>query len=169
MAVPKVEHCCCDARICKCTVTHRCFYGPERQSLRRRLLSVQSSLPFILRFVEHVFRGSGHQHFAPRQTRYATFFFSIDILKGCLKNFVDVSELSTASCCTRGTGFAWVRSQLYRLRNVALTLCGGCVCCFRDMYFRNHVADLLDFVGGEFWIDADLVDDSSCSTSVQNF
>ena len=29
------------------------------------------------------------------------------------------------------------------------------------MYFRNHVADLLDFVGGEFWIDADLVDDSA--------
>ena len=53
MTEHKVEHLCFDARICNSTVTHRLFSGPTRESLQRWFLSVQSSLTFKLRFVEH--------------------------------------------------------------------------------------------------------------------
>ena len=56
MTVHKVEHFCCDARLCNCTVTHRCFSGPTRESLQRWFLSVQSSVTFKSRSVESVVR-----------------------------------------------------------------------------------------------------------------
>ena len=70
MTVNKSEHLCCDARNCNYTVTIRCFFGRTRESLQLWFLSVQTSLSFKLRFVQHGFHQSKHHlHFVPRQTR----------------------------------------------------------------------------------------------------
>ena len=86
----KVEHLlCCDSRACKHTVTHRCFSGPTRESLQRWFLSVQTSFPSRLRFVESVFRESGHRHLAPRQRGDAASVAVTEIVNGVRLFLVD--------------------------------------------------------------------------------